>query len=269
MYVLSQDLSFGHFSQVFCALAFTVFQPMQSVYTHVWSETLLITLTLWFIHFLIASQFSRKSQLNWILALLCAAAASLTRAIGVLMSGVFLIVSWQRKKAGQTSIMSSILFVVGPMIACSLRNQILYGSLSMTHEVIDCIAWEKHFYQFLFILESISHNALVLTLFAAFVLMCLAAPFIGPIYPWIRKIRFKLDISKVSIFTVLFSVIGLVIAVIALSADNIGFGGDPETGLKQIAITLMGILVVFISWFQNTNLLEYGYAWKADNDSAR
>jgi hypothetical protein len=269
VYVLTQDLGFRPFSQVFCALAFTLFRPLQSVYTTVWSETLFIALTLWTIHFLVASQYSRKSQLNWIFALLCAAAASLTRAVGVLMLGVFILVAWQRENARWRSITSSILFVVGPMIAWSLRNQILYGSLSMTHEVIDHIAWEKLFYQLVFILDSISRNSLVFTLFSAFVFMCLAAPFIGPIYPWIREIRFKLDISKVSIFTVLFTVLGLVIAIIALDADSLGFSGDPGIGLKQIALACMGILVVLISWLRNTNYLEYVRAWKAHNDPTR
>jgi hypothetical protein len=269
VYAITQDLGFKPFPQVFCALVFTLFTPMQSVYTHVWSETLFIALTLWSIHFLVASQFSRKSRLNWILALLCAAAASLTRAVGVLMLGVFILVAWQREKRRWISIASSILFVVGPMIAWSLRNQILYGSLSMTHEVIDHIAWEKLFYQLVFLLDSISHNALVITLFVAFVLLCLAAPFIGPIYPWIREIRFKLDISKVSIFTVLFTVLGLIIAIIALAADRLGFGGDPGIGLKQIAIACMGILIILISWLRNTNLPEYVHIWKANYDSGR
>jgi hypothetical protein len=269
IYALTQDFGFGPFFQVFCALAFTLFRPMQSAYSHVWSETLFIALTLWSIHFLVASQFSRKSQLNWILALLCAAAASLTRAVGVLMLGVFIYVAWHREKARWILITSSILFVVGPMIAWSLRNQILYGSLSMTHEVIDHIAWEKLFYQLVFLLDSVSRNALVVSLFAAFVLLCLAAPFIGPIYPWIREIRFKLDISKVSIFTVMFSVLGLAVVVIALAADSLGLGGEPVIGLKQIAIASIGILLVLVSWLRNTNLLEYVRAWKAHNDPTR
>jgi hypothetical protein len=269
VYVLTLDLGFEPFFQVFCALAFTIFRPMQSVYTSVWSETLFIALTLWSIHYLVAAQFNRHSQRNWILALLCGAAASLTRAVGVLMLGVFLPVAWRREKVRWKSIAVSILFVVGPMIAWSLRNQILYGSPSMTHEVVDHIAWEKLFYQLVFLLNSISRNALVISLFAAFILLCLAAPFIGPIYPGIRDIRFKLDISKVSIYTVLFTVLGLAIAVIALAADSLGFGGDPEIGLKQIAIASIGILLVLVSWLRNTNLLEFVYAWRAHYDPTR
>ena len=132
VYALSLDLGFEPFFQVFCALAFTLFRPMQSVYTSVWSETLFIALTLWSVHFLVSSQYNHKSQLNWFLALLFAAAASLTRAIGVLMLGVFILVAWQREKDRWISIGSSILFVMGPMIAWSFRNQILYGSLSIT-----------------------------------------------------------------------------------------------------------------------------------------
>ena len=185
------------------------------------------------------------------------------------MLGVFILVAWHREKARWISISSSILFVVGPMIAWSLRNQILYGSLSMTHEVIDDIAWEKLFYQLVFLLDSVSRNALVVSLFATFVLLCLAAPFIGPIYPWIREIRFKLEISKVSFFTVMFTVLGIAVAVIALAADSLGLGGEPVIGLKQIAIASIGILLVLVSWLRNTNLLEYVRAWKAHNDPTR
>jgi hypothetical protein len=269
VYALTQDLGFQPFFQVFCALAFTLFVPMQVVYTTVWSETLFIALTLWSIHFLVASQFNRNSQRYWILALLCAAAATLTRAVGVLMLGVFIFVAWHREKARWVSIVSSILFVVGPMIAWSLRNQILYGSPSMTHEVVDHIAWEKLFYQLVFLLDSFSRNALAVYLYVGFVILCLAAPFIGPIYPWIREIRFKLDITKVGFFTVLLTVLGLIITIIALAADSLGFSGDPEIGLKQITVASMGILLVLVSWLRNTNIHEYLRAWKTNYDSSK
>ena len=266
VYALTQDLGVGPFFQVGCALAFTLFRPLQYVYINVWSETLFIALGLWSIHFLVASQFSQRSRLNWMAALLCAAAASLTRAVGVLMLGVFIWIAWRREKSRWLSIALSVLFVVGPMVAWSLRNQILYGSLSMTHEVINHIAWEKLFPQFVFLLDSASRNAFVVTVFAVFVLLCLAAPFIGPIYPWIREIRFRMDFPKVHFLNVLCTVFGLVVAIIALAADRLGFGGDPEIGLKQIGIASLGILVALAPWLRNTNLLEYVRSWKAHYD---
>ena len=266
VYALTQDLEVGPFFQVGCALAFTLFRPMQNVYSYILSETLFIALSLWSIHFLVASQFSQSSRLNWITALLFAAAASLTRAVGVLMLGVFIWVAWRREKSRWISIALSVLFVVGPMIAWSLRNQILYGSLSMTHEVINHIAWEKLYPQLVFLLDSASRNALVVILIAVFVLLCLAAPFIGPIYPWIREIRFRMDFSKVRFFNVLCTMLGLVVAIIALAADRLGFGGDPEIGLKQIGIASTGILLALAPWLRNTNLIEYVRSWKAHYD---
>jgi hypothetical protein len=266
VYALTQDLGAGPFFQIVCAVAFTLFRPMQYVYIYVISETLFIALSLWSIHFLVATQFSQRFRLNWITALVFAAAASLTRAVGVLMLGVFIWVAWRRQKSRWISIALSVLFVVGPMIAWSLRNQILYGSLSMTHEVINHIAWEKLFPQLVFLLDSASRNAFVVTLFAVFVVLCLAAPFIGPIYPWIGELRFRMDFSKGRFFNVLCTVLGLVVAVIALAADRLGFGGDPEIGLKQIAIASAGILVALAPWLRNTNLLEYVRSWKAHYD---
>jgi hypothetical protein len=266
VYALTQDLGAGPFFQIVCAVAFTLFRPMQYVYIYVISETLFIALSLWSIHFLVATQFSQRFRLNWITALVFAAAASLTRAVGVLMLGVFIWVAWRRQKSRWISIALSVLFVVGPMIAWSLRNQILYGSLSMTHEVINHIAWEKLFPQLVFLLDSASRNAFVVTLFAVFVVLCLAAPFIGPIYPWIGELRFRMDFSKGRFFNVLCTVLGLVVAVIALAADRLGFGGDPEIGLKQIAIASAGILIALAPWLRNTNLLEYVRSWKAHYD---
>ena len=263
VYALTQDLEVGPFFQIVCALAFTIFRPMQYVYIYVISETLFIALSLWSIYFLVASQFSQRSRLNWITALLFAAAASLTRTVGALMLGVFIWVAWRREKSRWISITLSVLFVVGPVIAWSLRNQLLYGSPSMTHEVLDHIAWEKLFPQFVFLLDSVSRNAFVVTLFAVFVLLCLAAPFIGPLYPWIREIRFRMDFSKARYFNVLCTVLGLVVAMIALAADRLGFGGDPEIGLKQISIASAGILVALVPWLRNTNLLEFVRSWKA------
>ena len=269
VYALTQDLGAGPFFQIVCAVAFTLFRPMQYVYIYVISETLFIALSLWSIHFLVATQFSQRSRFNWITALVFAAAASLTRAVGVLMLGVFIWVAWRRQKSRWISITLSVLFVVGPMIAWSLRNQILYGSLSMTHEVINHIAWEKLFPQLVFLLDSASRNAFVVTLFAVFVVLCLAAPFIGPIYPWIGEIRFRMDFSKARFFNMLCTVLGLAVAMITLAADRLGFGGDPEIGLKQISIAIVGILVALAPWLRNTNLLEYVHSWKAHYDWKR
>jgi hypothetical protein len=265
-YVLTQDLEAKPLFQIVCGLVITMYRPLQYVFANVESETLFIALSLWTIHFVVASQYGRRSRLYWFAALLCAAAASLTRTVGILMLGVFILASWVRGKSRWISIASSVLFIVGPVIAWALRNQVLYGSPSMTHTTYNHLAWKKLFPQLVFLLDSTSRNALVVVLITAFAFLCLASPFIGPIYPWIRKISFKLNISKIHILTVIFTMLGLAVAIIALAADRLGFGGDPEIGLKQIAIASMGIVLVFASWFRNTNLLEYVRAWKANYD---
>ncbi len=266
VYALTQDLGGEPFFQVVCAVVITMYRPLQYVFANVESETLFIALSLWTVHFLVGSQYGRRSRLYWFAALLCAAAASLTRTVGVLMLVVFSLVSWFRWKSRWISIASSILFVVGPVIGWSLRNQILYGSPSTTHTVNDHLAWEKLFPQLVFLLDSTSRNAPVVILIAAFAFLCLASPFIGPIYPWIREISFKLSFSKVRVFTVIITGLGFAIAIIALAADRLGFGGEPEIGLKQIVIASMGILLALASWLRNTNLLEYVRSWKANYD---
>jgi hypothetical protein len=266
VYALTQDFGAKPFFQIVCGLVITLFWPLQYVFANVISETLFIALTLWSIHFLVASQYERKSRFYWILALLCAAAASLTRMVGFLMLGVFVLASWVRGKSRFISIASSVLFVVGPVVAWFLRNQILYGSTSVTHTFYDHLAWDKLFLELVFLLNSTSPNALVIIFVAAFGLLCLAAPFIGPIYPWISRIPFKRSISKVSAFTILLTILGVAVAVIALAADRLGFGGDPEIGLKQLIIASLGIIIVLVGWLKNTNILEYGRTWKENYD---
>ncbi|HSB65605.1 MAG TPA: hypothetical protein VLD65_03450 [Anaerolineales bacterium] len=266
---ITYDLGARPIFQLFSALLFTLFRPMLQIFASVESETLFIALSLWTIHFLIASKFSRRAGQFWIAALSCAAYASLTRAVGVLMVGVFVWVSWHRPKSRWISIFWSILFVIGPMVAWSLRNRILYGALSSTHTLNDHIAWEKLFPQLVYLLDSISRNALVIVLFVAFTLLCLAMPFIGPTNLGTRSIRFKWDFSQVHFYSILFTLIGLAMAVISLAADRLGFGGDPEIGLKQVFFAGLGILIAAIPWIRNTNSLEYVRSWKAGYDWER
>ena len=266
---ITRDLGAGPIFQIFCALAFTIFRPMQQIFTNVESETLFIALNLWAIHFLIASKYSRRSELFWIAALCCAAYASLTRLVGLLMVGVFIWVGWQRQKSRWISIFASILFVVGPVVDWSVRNRILYGSLSYTHTLNDHIAWEKLFPQLVYLLDSMSRNALVIVLFGAFMLLCLAVPFIGPINTETRSIRFKLDFSKVHVSTILLTFVGMLIAAVSLAADRLGFSGDPEIGLKQLFFAGLGILIALASWLRNTNISSYTNSWKANYDLDR
>jgi len=265
VYVLTQDFGAKPFFQIVCGLVITLFWPLQYVFANVISETLFIALTLWSIHFLVASQSGRQSRYYWYIALLCAAAASLTRMVGLLMLGVFILASWVRGKSRSSSIVSSVLFVVGPVIAWFLRNKILYGSTSVTHTVYDHLAWDKLFLELVFILDSTSRNAFVIVFIAAFGLLCLAAPFIGPLQPWVSRISFKRP-STVSVFTILLTILGAAVAVIALTADRLGFGGDPEIGLKQLVIASLGIMVVLAAWLKNTNIFEYVRAWKENYD---
>jgi len=78
-----------------------------------------------------------------------------------------------------------------------------------------------------------------------------------------------MDFSKIRLFNVLCTVLGLVVAIIALASDRLGFGGDPEIGLKQIGVASLGILIALAPWLRNTNLLEYVRAWKAHYDLKR
>jgi hypothetical protein len=266
VYALTQDFGAKPFFQILCGLVITLYWPLQYVFANVISETLFIALTLWSIHFLVASQYQRKSRYYWFLALLCAAAASLTRMVGILTLGVFILASWVRGKSRTISMASSVLFVVGPVIAWLLRNQILYGSTSMSHTVYDHLAWDKLFLELVFLLDSTSHNAFVVILIAVFSFLCLAAPFLGPIYPWISKISFKLSLSKVSAFTIILTILGSAVAVIALAADRLGFGGDPEIGLKQLVIASIGIMIILAAWLKNSNILEYVRIWKENYD---
>jgi hypothetical protein len=266
VYALTKDFGAKPYFQIVCGLIITLYRPLQHMFLFVLSETLFIALALWSIHFLVSSQFERKSRLYWSLALLFAAAASLTRMVGLLMLGVFILVSWTRRKSRIISLASSALFVVGPVIAWFLRNKILYGSSSVTHTVYDHLAWDKLFPQLVFLLDSTSRNAFVIMFVAAFGFLCLAAPFIGPIYPWISKKSFKLTLSKVSAFTIVLTILGTAIAVVALAADRLGFGGDPEIGLKQLTIVSVGIMIVLAAWVRYTNIPEDVRTWKENYD---
>jgi hypothetical protein len=254
VYSITLDLGAGPFFQVVCALVFTLFRPLQYVYHAVESETLFIALSLWAIHFLIVTKSHPEQKRYWVAALLCAAAASYTRSVGALMLVVFILASWQRKQSRGVSIALSITAVLGPLAAWALRNRILYGSTSVTHTLNDHIAWEKLFPQFVFLLDSTSRNAFVIVLIAAFSALCFAAPFIGPVSAQTRSIRFKLSISKLPLLNISLSLIGLAVAVVALAADRLGFGGDPEIGLKQLGVAGLGILLAMAAWLWDSNL---------------
>jgi hypothetical protein len=266
VYALTQDFGAKPFFQIVCGLVVTLFWPLQYVFANVISETLFIALTLWSIHFLVAAQYRRKWRYYWLLALVCAAAASLTRMVGLLMLGVFILASWMRGKSRSISIATSVLFVVGPVIAWFVRNKVLYGSTSVTHTLYDHLAWDKLFLELVFILDSTSRNAFVILFIAVFGLLCLAAPFIGPLHLRVNKITIKRSSSKISPFTILLTILGAAVAVTALAADRLGFGGDPEIGLKQLVIASLGIMVVLAAWLKNTNIFEYVRTWKENYD---
>ena len=79
------------FYQIMCGMVTTLFGPLQFVFANVISDTLFIALTLCSIHFLVSTQYASKPGYDWLMALLCSAAASLTRMLGILMPGVFLL----------------------------------------------------------------------------------------------------------------------------------------------------------------------------------
>ncbi len=266
IYALTNDLGAGPFFQGVCGLFFTLFMPMQTVFSSVESETLFIALTFWTVHFLIASNTHPNDRRYWLVALCCAGAATLTRTVGALMLLVFFLVSWRRTRSRWISMALSVVFVLGPWMAWSLRNQIVYGSTSTTHVVNDHLAFEKLFPELVFLLDSASRNAFVILLLAVFGVLCLLAPLISPVYPWIRQVMFRFNASKIRPTTIILSIAGLAITVISLAADRLGFGGDPEIGLKQIAIACVGILVAVLPWWQYTNLSTYVHTWKLNND---
>jgi hypothetical protein len=269
VYALAHDLGLGPFSQVFYILALTLFRPLQYIFIHVESETLFLVLTLWCVHFLVAAQSGRQFWANWIAALLCAAAASLTRTIGVLILGVFIWVALHQARPRLLSVALSILFVIGPVAGWALRNQVLYGAPSMTHQANDHIASEKLFPQLVYLLDSISRNAFVVTLISGFVLLCFLAIFIGPLYPWISQVSVKINFTKRRLPIIVITVFGVIIAMLALAADRLGFSGDPEIGLKQIAVASLGLLVAILPWFLNSNYHDFIQTWKAHYDWQR
>lgn len=269
VYALTIDLEAGPFFQVLCALVFTLFWPLQAVFSTAESETLFIALSFLTVHFIVASRFSPKIRYYWLAALLCAAAATLTRTVGALMLLVFVLASWRQAKSRWILMALSVIFVVGPWVAWSLRNKILYGSISMTHVVNDHIAFEKLFPELVFLLDLVSRNAFVILFMIIFVVLCLSAPLIGPVYPWIRQIRFSFNHFKIHPLTILLSLLGLTVTFVSLAADRLGFGGDPEIGLKQVAIACLGIVIALLPWWRRTNISSYIHAWKMNYDRNR
>jgi hypothetical protein len=269
VYVLAQDLGLGPFTQAVYIIALTLFRPLQYIFVHVESETLFLVLTLWCIHFLVAAQVGRRFWSNWIAALLFAAAASLTRTIGALILAVFVWVALRRPRQRLLSVTLSILFIIGPVVAWALRNQLLYGATSMTHQVIDHLAFEKLFPQLVYLLDSMSRNAFLVTLILALIFLCFLAVVVGPLYPWIRQVALKINFTQRRLPSIVVTAFGVIVALIALAADRLGFSGDPEIGLKQISIAGLGLLVAVIPWILKTNFREYILAWKEHYDWKR
>jgi hypothetical protein len=104
VWVLTRDFKMGAGFQATSLLAIALFRPLAFVTTHFWSETLFIALTLWTLHFLLIARESQRPGYSWLAALGFAAAASATRAIGVLSLGIFLLAvilrltAWRSKK---------------------------------------------------------------------------------------------------------------------------------------------------------------------------
>ncbi|HEX9089917.1 MAG TPA: hypothetical protein VF831_00430 [Anaerolineales bacterium] len=65
---------------------------------------------------------------------------------------------------------------------------------------------------------------------------------------------------------ILLTILGLVVVGVALAADSLGFGGDPEIGLKQLVVAGLGFLVAIAPWLGNTNLFDYVRFWKDNYD---
>jgi hypothetical protein len=272
VWALTQDFRVDPGFQLACGLAVTLFRPLTFVYTYLWSETLFIALTLWVIHFLLTAEASRKPRNTWLLALGLATAATATRSIGILTLGIFIVAAWHQptflhsKKSSLTWIGLSCLFTLGPLAAWSLRNQILYGSISRTHIVQNRINLTTLLQPFNYLLDMAGSTPFTRLLIAGFSLLCIVSPFLVPGRSGMGDWRLKTDFTKIQFNTLLLGLFGITLITAALTADQFGFGGPPGIGLKQSVVIYLGILSLLAAWLGNTNILEGIRAWKAHYD---
>jgi hypothetical protein len=266
VYALTNDLQVEPFFQVSCALAFTLFRPLQLIFSYFWSETLFIALTFLAIHFLVLAERNPKPGLYWMKALFMAAAASLTRFIGVFTFGIFVQALLQSRKSRWVRLALSFAFLFGPLIAWGIRNQLLFGSTSMTHVGQEDIQWEKLFQQGIFLKNFISHNAVIADLILVFIFICLLAPFLRPNFPGRQVWRLKTNFSKMHLSSIFLTLLGTALVAFSLSAEWLGIGGSPGIGLKQVALIVLGVLLVARAWIGYTNIIEYVRSWKAYNN---
>jgi hypothetical protein len=272
VWALTRDFRVEPGFQLACGLAVTLFRPLTFVYTYLWSETLFTALTLWVIHFLLIARVSRKPRISLLLALGLATAATATRSIGILTLGIFIVAAWHQstilhsKKSSLAWIGLSFLFTLGPLAAWSLRNQILYGSISMTHIVQTGFNFTSLLQPFNYLLDMAGSIPFTRLLIAGFSLLCMISPFLVPGRFGMGDWRFKTDFTKIRFSTLVLGLFGIVLITSGLTADQFGFGGPPGIGLKQSAMIYLGILCMLAAWLGNINFLEGVRVWKAHYD---
>jgi hypothetical protein len=272
VWALTKDFRVEPGFQLAFGLAITLFRPLYFVYTYLWSETLFTALTLWVIHFLLIARVSRKPRITLLLAFGLAAAATATRSIGILTLGIFIVAGWHQptilhsKKSGLAWIGLSFLFTLGPLVAWSLRNQILYGSISMTHIMQTRFSFATLLQPFNYILDMAGSVPFTRLLIGGFSLLCMISPFLVPGRSGMGDWRLKIDFTKIRFTTLLMGLFGIALIAAGLTADQFGFGGPPGIGLKQSAMIYLGILSMLAAWMGNTNILERVLAWKTHYD---
>jgi hypothetical protein len=272
VWALTRDFRVEPGFQLVCGLAVTLFRPLTFVYTYLWSETLFTALTLWVIHFLLTARVRRKPRIALLLALGLAAAATATRSIGILTLGIFVVAVWHQpaflhsKKSSLAWIGLSFLFTLGPLAAWSLRNQILYGSISRTHIVQNRIHFTTLLQPSNYLLDMAGSIPFTRLLIVGFSLLCMISPFLVPGRSGIGDWRLKTDFTKIRFNTLLLGLFGIALIAAGLTADQFGFGGPPGIGLKQSVIIYLGILSLLAAWLGNTNILERVRAWKTHYD---
>jgi len=269
VYILTEDFQAHPLIQIAAAAAFTFFWPQQGTYNSFLSETLFTGLSLWAVHFLVQARHSLRPRRMWVTALLLAAAASTTRAIGVFYLPVFLLTAILGKKNILVWSAASAAATLGPITAWSVRNQLLYGATSSTHGIHSSIDWGKLTVPVFYLVDLASPFPVLVACAALLVLISLLAPFYRPEILERWGGRLNIDFSKIRWYSPLLTVIALILIASSLAADRLGFGGSPGLGLKQITVIGVGAVLAVGAWAANTNLGDYLRQWIRRNDRAR
>ncbi len=236
VYAIGADLGYGLLFQLSSAAAFALFAPLVFVYPNFWSEVPFIALTIWSLHFLARSEHSRRQNLDWLAALLLAAAATTVRSVGILTLPVFLFAAWRRGKIRWLYFLLSIAFVTGPLLAWSLRNRFLYGASSATHVLQVRSEWSRVIFALDFLRDMISPYDILTAVILGFCILCVASPFLGASLGRLSGFRLQISQPRFGILRILITLQALPWRLSPLGRTYFGFGGSPGIRFKQIAL---------------------------------